>query len=237
MKFITIPCNGDQNPLQDLCPTLMPNQSIFINGHFCKAPTTVLASDFKSSKLNEAGDTDNYVGSSVNLLTAEVFSGLNTQGLSIARIDYSIYGMVTPHVHPRASEMLYVIDGIIIAGFVAKNKVFQQILKQGDVFVYPRGLLHFSVNAGFGPATSISVFNCQNPGVVSFSDGIFMSDSGLLERVVRRSFGLSALEIGHARNVTRGRLSGTRNLQFSEVALALVALSQEAKLRVCKISS
>ncbi|KAL0343268.1 UNVERIFIED_CONTAM: Germin-like protein subfamily 1 member 13 [Sesamum angustifolium] len=48
--------------------------------------------------------------------------------------------------HPRASEILVVLEGTLYAGFITtnppnpndKNKLFAKILKPGDVFVFPK---------------------------------------------------------------------------------------------------
>ncbi|KAL3835432.1 hypothetical protein ACJIZ3_010168 [Penstemon smallii] len=118
---------GDPDNIYDTCPTDKTHQKIFINGFPCKDPTNVLASDFKSSILNEAGDTDNFYRSSTTIATASEFPGLNTLGLSAARTDIEVDGMVMPHAHPRASEMMFVRSGDVVAGFVdSNNKVFQK---------------------------------------------------------------------------------------------------------------
>lgn len=105
----------------------------------------------------------------------------------MARIDLDIDGLVMPHSHPRASEILFVSKGIVVAGFIdTNNQLFQGILPEGNVFVIPRGLLHYYLNGGFGPATIISVLNSQSPGVVSIADAMFTpGDSEAMERIKR----------------------------------------------------
>ncbi|KAM2674365.1 hypothetical protein EV2_015563 [Malus domestica] len=177
----------DSDNLQDTCPTSPPGkQTIFINGFPCKNPNSIAAPDFKTSKLTEPGNTDNFFGSSVTLVTAADFPGLNTLGLSIARTDLRIDGMVSLHSHPRASELFFVSKGIVLAGFIdTKNQPFQQVLAEGDVFVFPKGLLHFSLNFGYDFATVFSVFNSQNPGVVEISGAIFQSDLDMIDSMTK----------------------------------------------------
>ncbi|XP_057767722.1 germin-like protein subfamily 3 member 4 [Salvia miltiorrhiza] len=169
------PCiGGDGDNLYDVCPGDPANQKIFFNGYPCKAPSEVTASDFKSSVLGSPGDTDNFYRSSTTLATAAEFPGLNTLGLSAARTDMDVDGMVMPHAHPRASEVMFVRAGVVAAGFVdSANRVFQKRLGQGEVFVFPKGLLHFCFNAGFEQATVFSVLNSQNPGLASVSGAMF----------------------------------------------------------------
>lgn len=138
-------CVADSSgPLQDMCPTApeaeQQKNNIFINGYPCKNPALVTASDFKSSELNHAGNTDNFLQSSVTLVTAAKYPGLNTQGLSIARTDLAMGRLVLPHSHPCASEMLHGYSGIVIAGFIdSRGKLFQNYRRAGDTVVFPGG--------------------------------------------------------------------------------------------------
>ncbi|OAY48066.1 germin-like protein subfamily 3 member 4 [Manihot esculenta] len=190
--------------LQDTCPAATAGkQSIFINGLPCKNPASITPSDFKSTKLSSPGDTDNFFRSSTTILTAADFPGLNTLGLSIARTDLDVDGLVVPQSHPRASELLFVNAGVVIAGFVdTNNQLFQKILKEGDVFVLPRGLLHFCLNAGNEPATIFSVLSSQNPGVVSVAGAMFDSDPDMINKLVRKIRSLSSSQIISLENAT-----------------------------------
>ncbi|XP_059282680.1 germin-like protein 11-1 [Lycium ferocissimum] len=164
----------DTDNLYDVCPTDITRKNIFINGYPCKNPAEITASDFKNSVLSKEGDTDNFPRSSTTIVTAAEFAGLNTLGLSVARTDLDIDGVVAPHAHPRASEMMFVGKGIVIAGFIdTKSQLFQKTLKEGDVFIVPRGLLHYNLNSGFELATVYSVLSSQNPGLVSITGAIF----------------------------------------------------------------
>ncbi|WOH09995.1 hypothetical protein DCAR_0729456 [Daucus carota subsp. sativus] len=200
---------GDSDNLQDICPTgTSPKQTIFINGFPCKNPTNITASDFKSSLLNHKGDTDNFLQSSTNIVTASEYPGLNTLGLSVARIDLDIDGLVMPHSHPRASEIFFVSKGIVVAGFIdTNNQLFQGILREGDVFVIPRGLLHYYLNGGFEPATIIAVLNSQSPGVVSIADAMFTpNDLEAMERIKRSVISKSLLDLDHAENANLSQI-------------------------------
>ncbi|XP_057534685.1 germin-like protein subfamily 3 member 4 [Amaranthus tricolor] len=185
-------CLADNQNLQDFCPAASTssnnlNTPIFINGFPCKNPANVTASDFKTSILKSAGDTDNFLLSSVNIVTAAEFSGLNTLGLGLARTDLEIDGMVTLHSHPRAAEMLFVSKGVVTVGFIdTRNNVFQKILKDGDVFIIPKGMIHFCYNTGFESAKIFSVLNSQNPGLIDLSGHIFGSNSEAAANMKKR---------------------------------------------------
>uniref|UniRef100_A0A0E0BJU9 Germin-like protein n=1 Tax=Oryza glumipatula TaxID=40148 RepID=A0A0E0BJU9_9ORYZ len=179
---------SDSPPLQDVCPMAPQGErKLFMNGFFCKSPSTIMASDFKTLLLNHAGDLDNMVRSSANIVTATEFPGLNTLGISMARTDIASSGAVLPHSHPRASEMMFVHSGNVVAGFFdTKGKLFQKTLAEGDVFIFPRGLVHFIMNYGFGLATTFSVLNSQNPGVVGITHAMFVPDSEVAEGLMAR---------------------------------------------------
>ncbi|OAY70180.1 Germin-like protein 11-1 [Ananas comosus] len=89
--------------------------------------------------------------------------------------------------------MMYVAHGTVVAGFIDSNGwLFQRTIDEGDVFMFPRGLLHFCVNAGFGLATAYSVFNSQNPGVVSIAGSMFTPESEVVQRMVERMLRLKS---------------------------------------------
>ncbi|CAN1270985.1 Germin-like protein subfamily 3 member 4 [Linum perenne] len=195
--LITNTCKSEETNLQDYCPTSPTSkQTIFINGYPCKNPSNVSASDFKSSKLDHPGDTDNFLRSALTLVTASDFAGLNTLGLSIARTDLELDGLQMPHSHPRASEILFVSKGVVLVGFVdTENKLFQKTLKAGDVFLFPRALLHFCLNAGFEKALVFSFLNSQNPGLVTIADAMFVQPHEQdVEKLVSRIKSVAAME-------------------------------------------
>ncbi|PWA96139.1 rmlC-like cupins superfamily protein [Artemisia annua] len=181
--FYSLPANGDN--LQDICPTYTsPDQSMFVNGFPCKNPSNISTSDFKNLLLSQKGETDAFLRSSVTIVTAAEFPGLNTLGLSNARTDLEVDGLVMPHTHPRSTEMIFVAKGVVIAGFIDTNsKLFQSVLREGDVFVFPKGLLHYCLNSGFDDALIYSFFNAQNPGVVDISNAMFGGSESEMVRV------------------------------------------------------
>lgn len=172
--FLLCSLSANSDNLQDTCPTDTSSNTMFINGFPCKNPSNITTSDFKNLLLSQQGSTDTFLRSSVTIVTAAEFPGLNTLGLSTARTDLEIDGVVTPHTHPRASEMIFVAKGVVIAGFIdTKSDLFQSVLREGDVFVFPKGLLHYCLNGGFEDAIVYSVFNAQNPGVVDLANAMF----------------------------------------------------------------
>ncbi|KAJ9551895.1 hypothetical protein OSB04_015940 [Centaurea solstitialis] len=78
----------------------------FVNGVVCKDPNLVQANDFLFRGLQLMGDTSNDVGLNVTVVTITQLPGLNTFGISMARIDFTLDDINPPHTHRRATEVL-----------------------------------------------------------------------------------------------------------------------------------
>ncbi|XP_020418288.1 putative germin-like protein 2-1 isoform X2 [Prunus persica] len=193
--FIAITCSialaTDPSSLQDFCVADPVRSGIPVNGLVCKDPKFVEANDFSFSGLHLAGNTSNTVGSHVTPVNVAQIAGLNTLGISIARIDYAPWGVNSPHTHPRASEVLTVLEGSLQVGFITshpENRLITKILHVGDVFVFPVGLLHFQRNIGYGNAVAIAALSSQNPGVITIANAVFGSNPDISSDVLTRAF-------------------------------------------------
>lgn len=167
-------------------------QAVFVNGKFCKNPKIVNADDFFTSLDDTPGNTLNSVGSNVTDVNVDRIPGLNTLGESAARIDFAPLGQNPPHTHPRASEILAVAVGTLYVGFVSSNqdgnRLFAKVLNQGDVFVFPIGLIHFQFNLGRTPAVAFASLSSQNPGTITIANAVFGSDPPISPDFLAKSF-------------------------------------------------
>ncbi|KAF3950180.1 hypothetical protein CMV_024031 [Castanea mollissima] len=112
----------DPSPLQDFCVAINDIKSgVFVNGKFCKDPAMVSANDFFFSGLNIPGNTGNKVGSNVTLVNVDKLPGLNTLGISLARLDFAPYGLNPPHTHPRGTELFGETAALAFAGLSSQN--------------------------------------------------------------------------------------------------------------------
>ncbi|OEL19551.1 Germin-like protein 1-1 [Dichanthelium oligosanthes] len=162
---------GDPDMLQDICVADRASP-IKINGFPCKANVT--ADDFFFPGLRNPGNTSNPAGSVVTAANVDSFPGVNTLGVSIARIDYAPGGQNPPHTHPRATEIIFVLEGTLEVGFITTaNKLFTKIVTMGDVFVFPRGLVHFQQNRGNCAAAVVAAFNSQLQGTQAIAMTLF----------------------------------------------------------------
>lgn len=67
-------------------------------------------------------------------------------------------------------------EGTLTVGLVdTTNKFFTKVLQVGDVFVFPRGLVHYQINLSNKPATVFVGFSSSNPGTVSLPPTLFGS--------------------------------------------------------------
>jgi quercetin dioxygenase-like cupin family protein len=174
--------------------------AVFVNGKFCKDPEQAKADDFFFKGLNKPGNTDNRVRSNVTTVNVDQIPGLNTLGISLARIDFAPYGLNPPHTHPRATEILVVLEGTLYVGFVTSNtdnRLFTKVLNKGDVFVFPVGLIHFQFNVGKTNAIAIAALSSQNAGVITIADAVFGSDPPINPDVLTKAFQLDKNVVEH----------------------------------------
>ncbi|KAF0895756.1 hypothetical protein E2562_014365 [Oryza meyeriana var. granulata] len=181
---------SDPSQLQDFCVADKMSR-VLVNGFVCKDPEAVTVEDFFFSGLHMAGNTSNKQGSAVTGANVAQISGLNTLGISLARVDYAPYGLNPPHIHPRASEILTVLEGSLYVGFVTsnpENKLFAKVLNKGDVFVFPQGLIHFQFNYGTKDAVALAALSSQNPGVITIANTVFGSKPSISDDVLAKAF-------------------------------------------------
>ncbi|KAF5938397.1 hypothetical protein HYC85_022656 [Camellia sinensis] len=183
---------SDLSPLQDFCVAVKDSKSaVFMNGKFCNDPKLAKADDFFFSGLLTPRNTSNPIGSTITPVNVMQIPGLNTLGISLARIDFAPYGLNPPHTHPRGTEILVVLEGTLYVGFVTsnpENRLFTKVLCPGDVFVFPEGLIHFQFNEGKTNAVAISGLSSQNPGVITIANAVFGSNPKISDDVLAKAF-------------------------------------------------
>jgi len=167
-----------------------------VNGFTCKEASKVNAADFFSSILAKEGSTNNTFGSKVTGANVEKVPGLNTLGVSLSRIDYAPDGINPPHTHPRATEVVFVLEGQLDVGFITtSNVLISKTINKGDIFVFPKGLVHFQQNNANVPAAVISAFNSQLPGTQSVATTLFAATPSLPDHVLTKTFQVGTKEV------------------------------------------
>ncbi|XP_051130499.1 germin-like protein subfamily 3 member 2 [Andrographis paniculata] len=176
---------AESDPVDDFC--------ILDENRVCKNPRLVTPEDFIFPGIKFPGNFSATGFSSV-AVNPSSFPGLNTLGMSFVRADFRPGGINPPHSHPRATETVYVVRGKVYSGFVdSTNRVFAGVIEQGEVMVFPRGLVHFQMNVGKSDATVFGCFNSQNPGMQKIPNVLF--GSGINDELLEKAFGLSLRQI------------------------------------------
>ncbi|GMJ13162.1 germin-like protein 7 [Hibiscus trionum] len=201
LTLLTGLAKPDPDPLQDYC-VADTKSPLSLNGAPCLNPTQALSSHFTTSALAKPGDTKaNPFGFSVTLTTLANLPGINTMGITMARVDIAGNGLVPPHSHPRASEVTICLQGAILVGFVdTSNRLFTQRLEPGDSFVFPKGLIHFLYNTDSRrPALAVSGLSSQNPGAQIASRAAFVSSPPIPDVILEKAFQISPEDVAKIR--------------------------------------
>ncbi|KAL3835137.1 hypothetical protein ACJIZ3_009873 [Penstemon smallii] len=189
ISIVLSPSNGsDPDPLQDFCIADLKSK-FTVNGFSCKPATNVSSDDFFFDGLSQEGNTSNLFGSSLTQGNVLAFPGLNTLGISMNRLDIAPGGINPPHSHPRATESGVVIKGRLLVGFITTGNVFySKNLTAGQMFVIPKGLVHFQMNIGAEKALIITAFNSHLPGAAVVPFNLFGSRPSVPNSVLTKAF-------------------------------------------------
>jgi quercetin dioxygenase-like cupin family protein len=139
----------------------------------------------------------------VSKVSAAEFPALIGQSVSYAVLQFPAGTTNLPHTHPRSAELLFLVDGSLQVGFVdTTNKLFTQTLQAGDMFIFPKGLVHFQYNADAqNPALAISAFGSASAGTVSLPTTLFTTsiDDNILAKAFKTDVAtIQALKAGLA---------------------------------------
>jgi quercetin dioxygenase-like cupin family protein len=181
---------ADPDPSQDFCVAdLSASRSSSVNGFPCKPASKVTSNDFFFDGLSKEGDTRGIFGSNLTAGNVLAFPGLNTLGISVNRVDFAPGGVNPPHSHPRATEIVLAILGQVLVGFVTtENVYYSKVLTAGQIFVIPKGLVHFQRNVGQGKALAFTSFNSQLPGAAIVPLNLFASAPSIPNEVLTKTF-------------------------------------------------
>ncbi|KAK5772040.1 hypothetical protein F383_21907 [Gossypium arboreum] len=186
---------ADPDLLQDVCVADL-SSGIKLNGFPCKHLSTIGANDFFFAGLANPNFPNNTLGSLVTAANVEKIPGLNTLGVSMSRIDYAIGGVNPPHTHPRASEIAFVLEGELEVGFfTTSNVLISKRIKKGEIFVFPKGLMHFQKNIGKTRASAITAFDSQFSGTQSIATTLFAASPTIPNDVLSKAFQIHPREV------------------------------------------
>ncbi|KAI3840176.1 hypothetical protein MKW92_016699 [Papaver armeniacum] len=152
------------------------------------ANATLDGSSFTFTGIRNLYATDPPPTFRVTKIGMKEFPALNGQSVSMAILDYPAGSVNPPHTHPRSAELLFVVEGSLDVGFIdTTNMLFTQTLQPGDMFIFPKGLVHFQYNKNATePAAAISAFGSANAGTVSVPMSVFAT--GIDDAILAESF-------------------------------------------------
>lgn len=113
-----------------------------------------------------------------NIETFPILTGL---GISTTLGFLDACGINTPHVHPRATEFLTVVEGKVKFGYILENglvKAGQNPEIAGELgkfegTVFPMGSIHYQFNPDCKPATFVAALNNEDPGTSQVAQNFF----------------------------------------------------------------
>ncbi|GBE79718.1 RmlC-like cupin domain-containing protein [Sparassis latifolia] len=123
-------------------------------------------------------------GAGGHLVLASVadFPAVVGNGLAMAVGFLEPCGLNTPHLHPRATELLYAVNGTITTGMIQQGGtrfIFNNVTA-GSGIVLPQGSVHFQINDNCDPVTFVSALNNEDPGASPVAQLFFGMPPGVV---------------------------------------------------------
>ncbi|XP_044461330.1 germin-like protein 9-3 [Mangifera indica] len=131
----------------------------------------------------------------VTKATSTKFPALDGQGVSYSFLQFPAGAISPPHTHPPLTELLLVLKGRLNVGLIdTNNKLYKQTLRAGDMFVFPKGLVHFQSNDDpKQPCVALSAFGSADAGTVSIPRNVF--SSGIDDGILAKAFNIDVATI------------------------------------------
>ncbi|KAF3031957.1 hypothetical protein E8E12_002779 [Didymella heteroderae] len=176
-----------------LAPTIVERfQRLLVQGGVLLTGPTLKA--LTVFNFNGAAPAPHAKGGATKAANIETFPILTGLGISTTLGFLEPCGINTPHVHPRATEFLTLVDGSNLKfGYVLENGLvgagnnpqIAGVLEKFEGTVFPQGSIHFQFNENCEKATSVASLNSEDPGTSQIAQNFFALDS----QVVNASLG------------------------------------------------
>ncbi|KAI3688097.1 hypothetical protein L1987_81805 [Smallanthus sonchifolius] len=143
---------------------------------------------FTYTKIRGFLDEPNLTETRSMLASMVGFPALNGQSVSLSFLQLGPGGVSPPHTRPHATGLFFVLEGCFEVGFVdSTNKLYTQTLGTGDMFIFPKGLVHYQYNAdGKKPAVAVAAFGSASGSTVLIPGTLF--DTHIDDVVLAKSF-------------------------------------------------
>ncbi|PPD73284.1 hypothetical protein GOBAR_DD29791 [Gossypium barbadense] len=143
-----------------------------------------------------------------DICVADLSSGVKMNGFpckntkTIGADDFFFAGFAQPSIPNNTVGSLVTaanvekIPGELEVGFLTtSNKLISKVIKKGEIFVFPKGLVHFQKNIGWTPAAVVTAFNSQFPGTQSIAATLFAASPTILNDVLSKAFQINTSEV------------------------------------------
>jgi hypothetical protein len=176
--------------------------------------------------FNGASPATNATGGALKAANIETFPILTDLGISTTLGFLEPCGINTPHVHPRATEFLTLVEGsnlkfgyVLENGLVGatKNPEIAGYLNKFEGTVFPQGSIHFQFNDNCDKATFVASLNSEDPGTSQIAQNFF----ALNYQVVNATLGMPK------------EINGKNIEQFRQYIPANVAQDMDVCLKRC----
>jgi len=170
-------------------------------------------SDFVFDFGNPSDNVKVVQGKGGSLVTASrsTFPAAVGNGISMTVGFIGPCGLNSPHIHPRASEMTFSVNGTFVTGFIAENgaRTVVNNIEPGQMAIFPKGSIHWQANLGCKSVMFVAGLNDEDPGTTQVAQSFF----NLPEEVLQATMGnadlskIQAISSGIPENVAQGLMS------------------------------
>lgn len=140
--------------------------------------------------FNNATPAPNAKGGAAKAANIETFPILTGLGISTTLGFLEPCGINTPHVHPRATEFLTLVEGANLKfGYVLENGLVKAgqnpeiagTLNKFEGTVFPQGSIHFQFNDNCDKATFVAALNSEDPGTSQVAQNFFALNANVID--------------------------------------------------------
>ncbi|RVX10428.1 Germin-like protein 3-1 [Vitis vinifera] len=159
-------------------------------------------SHFTTSALSKPGNTSaNPFGFSITLTNTMKLARVQHNGPDHGSGRYSSQWAGPTPQPPEGLGGGHTPEGCAPSGVIdTSNRLFTQLLRPGDSFVFPKGMIHFLYNLdSLAPAVVLAGLNSQNPGTQLTSTAAFATNPRLPDEVLKKAFQISGQDVARIR--------------------------------------
>ncbi|EAT76688.2 hypothetical protein HBH56_244840 [Parastagonospora nodorum] len=127
----------------------------------------------------------------VLIADAASFPALTTQGMTISILKLAGCGMLPPHLHPRAANLVTAMNGSTTTWMISENGVetVKTELTAMKMTIFPAGSLHMMQNNGCEPVVLISALNSEDAGTLNVLPSLWTVQPD----IIRAGFGAEGM--------------------------------------------